>query len=191
MSKKKCEAPKKVRDFLEKAGAKFELMGHKTVFTAYDKAATLKIQPKTIAKVIVVKIDNELAAAVIPGDKNLDIEKLKKTAKAKKIDFAKEAAIGKKFTGIDPGAIPPFCGLWDMKFFADKSLLSQPKIIFSAGSYEWSIKMAPSAFRKITPDAVAGNFAKPKPKPKAKQKAARAKKPPKKPTVKKKTPKKK
>jgi len=165
-----CPIPKKVNEFLKKNAAKFELIDHKTVFTAYDKAATLKVKPATIAKVLVMRMDRDLATVVVGGDKNLDIDKLKKAAKAKKIDFVKEPVIKEKFKGIDPGAIPPFCELWGVKVFADRALLNQPKIILSAGKYEWSIKMSPASFKKITPDLVVGSFTKTKAKPKTKKK---------------------
>ena len=164
MKKEICSVPKKVEDFLKKNAAKFELINHKTVFTAFDKAQTLKIKPAIIAKVLVLKAGNEIAMALIPGDKNLDFDKLQKAAKLKKLDFVKEAVIKNKFKSVDPGAIPPLCELWGMRVFADRTLMGQTKIILAAGSYEWSIKMTPAAFRKITPGLVIGNFAKAKDK---------------------------
>jgi len=170
--------PKKVENYLGKAGIKCEVIGHRTVYTAFDKAATLKIKPAAIAKVLVVKLDKDLALAVIGGDKNLDIDKLLKLAKAKKIDFAKEKIIGETFKGIDPGAIPPFSDLWEVKVFCDKKLLELPKMILSAGSYESSIKLTAAAFKKATPGMVAGIFSK------AKDKKTKPKKQPAKPSPK-------
>jgi len=153
-----CKIPKKVENFLEKAGAKYELIQHRTVYTAFDKAATLKIKTGAIAKVLVVKIDGKLAMAVVGGDRNLDIDKLMKLAKAKKTDFAKEKIIAETFKGIDPGAIPPFEGLWGIRVFCDKKLLESPKIILSAGRYEASLIITPAAFKKINPEMAIGNF---------------------------------
>jgi prolyl-tRNA editing enzyme YbaK/EbsC (Cys-tRNA(Pro) deacylase) len=176
--------PKKVDNFLAKSGTKYELVGHRTVYTAFDKAMTLKVKPGAIAKVLVIKMGGELAMAVIGGDRNLDMDKLRKIARpkgrgpreaTKKIDFAKEKIIGETFKGIDPGAVPPFAGLWNLKVFCDKKLLESPKIILSAGSYEASIKMAPGAFKKVNSEMVIGSFsiAKPKPKTKPKKKPAK------------------
>jgi len=167
-----CKIPKKVENFLEKAGAKYELIQHRTVYTAFDKAATLKIKTGAIAKVLVIKIDRELAMAVIGGDKNLDMDKLAKLAKAKKIDFAKEKIIAETFKGIDPGAIPPFAGLWQIRVFCDRKFLESPKIILSAGRYEASLIITPAAFKKINPEMAIGNFSVAKPKLKKPIKAA-------------------
>jgi Ala-tRNA(Pro) deacylase len=179
--------PAKIQKYLEKSNLKHLPIEHRKVFTAFDKAATLKIKPAAVAKVLVVKMDGELALAVIGGDKNLDVDKLlklarpqgearQKAAKAKKIDFVKEKVIAETFKGIDPGAVPAFGALWNIKVFFDKKLLEQPKIILSAGSYETSIKMAPGAFKKISPDLIIGNFSVAKPKIKKLVKSALNKK---------------
>jgi Ala-tRNA(Pro) deacylase len=157
-AKAEMEIPKKVGAFLEKNGIKCEAVEHRTVYTAFDKAATMKAKLGQIAKVLVVKIDGALAIAVIGGDKNLDAEKLLKLSKGKKIDFAKEKVIGETFKGIDPGAIPPFEDLWNLPVFCDKKLLEQTKIILSAGSYEASLQITPAAFKKANPQMIVGNF---------------------------------
>lgn len=164
--------PKKVEGFLSKTGIKCETITHYTVYTAFDKAATLKIKTGAIAKVLVIKIDRELAMAVIGGDRNLDMDKLAKLAKAKKIDFAKEKIIAETFKGIDPGAIPPFAGLWQIRVFCDKKFLESPKIIISAGSYEASLIITPAAFKKTNPEMAIGSFSAAKPKLKKPIKAA-------------------
>lgn len=161
---KKIKAPKKVEGFLAKVGAKYELVEHRTVYTAFDKAATLKIKPGAIAKVLVIKVDRKPAMAVIGGDRNLDMDKLIKLSKAKKIDFAKEKIIGQTFKGIDPGAIPPFAGLWNVKVFCDKKLLEAPKIILPSGSYEASFKITSGGLKKISPEIIIGNFSSSRPK---------------------------
>ncbi|GAG36637.1 unnamed protein product, partial [marine sediment metagenome] len=59
--------PKKVVKFL--AGVKHEPVKHRTVYTAYDKAATLRISQKIVGKTLVVKLDREFALALIPANK--------------------------------------------------------------------------------------------------------------------------
>lgn len=165
--------PKKVSNFLEKTKTKHGLMAHRTVYTAHDKAATLKVKAGAVAKVLAVKTDGELALAVIDGNRNLDVNKLLKLAKAEKIDFAKEKIIGETFKGIKPGAIPPFEGLWNLKVFCDRKLLEVSKIFLSGGNYETSIKITPAAFKKINSDMAIGNFSVARPKTIAKKKTAK------------------
>ncbi len=160
--------PSKIIKYLDLSRVKYERIEHKTVYTAYDKVATLKVKPNVIGKTLVLKIDNELAMVLIPGNKNLDKNKFKKVANdwrkkieqksVKNIDFISEKVMKNKFKGVKVGAVPPFGNLWKLPTFVDKSLMEQTKIVVNGGDYEWSIKISPSIFKKIIPDLIIGNF---------------------------------
>ena len=154
--------PKKVIQFLDKSKVKYEPIKHKTVYTAYDKAATLRVPQKMVGKTLVVRIDKDPALVLIPANKSLDKQKLRKITKAKKVDFIKEAWMKKNLKGLKVGAIPPFGNLWRLLTFIDKSLLNQPKIIINGGDYNFSIKITPASLKKLIPDLVIGNFSKAK-----------------------------
>ena len=70
--------PKKIKKFLESKKVKYHLLEHKTVYTAFDKAATLKVPLKRIGKTVIVSFDRKLAMVLIPGDKKLNLKKVKK-----------------------------------------------------------------------------------------------------------------
>ena len=117
---------------------KYEILKHRTVYTAYDKAQTLKVPEKIVGKTLILKMDGKLTVVLIPANKNLDLQKFKKLAKAlpaaclpdrqgrqvKKIDFASERLIKNKFKGVKVGAIPPFGNLWGLRTFIDNFLIS-------------------------------------------------------------------
>jgi Ala-tRNA(Pro) deacylase len=150
--------PKKVLNFLEKAKINYQTVEHRTVYTAFDKAATLRVPEKVVGKTLLMRVDKAVALVLIPANKNLDTPKLKKAAKAKKISFVKEAWIKQNLTGIKIGATPPWGNLWKLVTFVDKSLLQNPKIIVNSGDYNWSIKIHPNLLKKITPDLVIGSL---------------------------------
>jgi len=152
--------PQKIINFLEKAKVKYEPIEHRTVYTAHDKAATLKAPQKIIGKTLVVKFDKNIGVVLISANKNLDLQKLKKLAKVKKADFVSEKLIKNKFKGVKIGAIPPFGNLWGLPTFADKSLMTQKEIIISGGDYYWSIKIKTADLKKLIPDLVIGDFSK-------------------------------
>jgi Ala-tRNA(Pro) deacylase len=154
--------PKKIIKFLEENKVKYTPVEHRKVFTAFDKAATLKVKPKIVGKTLVVKLDRNPALVLIPANKNLDKEKLRKIAKAKTIDFLKETWMKKNLKGIKIGAIPPLGNLFKLKTFIDNSLLKEPKIIINGGDYNWSIKISGASLKKIIPDLVKGSFSKAK-----------------------------
>jgi len=154
--------PKKIINFLEKSKVKYEIIKHKIVYTAYDKTKTLRIPEKIVGKTLILKTNGNLSIALIPANKNLNPQKIKKSAKIKKLDFVSERVIKNKFKGVRVGAVPPFGNLWSIPTFIDKSLIKQPKIIINSGDYNFSIKTSGVFLKKIVPDLIVGSFCKPK-----------------------------
>lgn len=150
--------PQKVINFLDKNKVKYDIVEHRTVYTAYDKAATLKVPEKTIGKTIVLSLDKNKAIALIPTNKNLDKKKFKKISKAKKIDFTKELWMKRNLKAMRIGSVPPFGSLWNLPTFIDKGLLQNKKIIVSSGDYNHSLKINSSSFKKIIQDLIVGSF---------------------------------
>jgi Ala-tRNA(Pro) deacylase len=161
--------PGKIIKYLDSNKIKYETIEHKTVFTAYDKAATLRIKPNVIGKTLVLKADSNLIMVLVPGNKNLDLVKIKKAVNdfngkngrkpVKKVDFISETVIKNKFKGIKLGAIPPFGDIWELPLFADKGLMKEKSIFISAGIYEASFKVSPKIFKNLS---VSGVFSKAK-----------------------------
>jgi len=158
--------PQKLIKFLEKNKVKYELIRHRTVYTAFDKAVTLKVPQKMVGKTLVIKLDKNPAIILISANKNLDYNppttrnKFKKIAKTKKVDFVSERIIKNKLKGVKVGAIPPFGNLWRLPTFIDAQLLTQSKIIVNGGDYNWSIKISPANLKKLIPDLIIGSFSK-------------------------------
>ena len=159
--------PQKVIKFLDKSKVKYEIIRHKVVYTAYDKAATLRVKPSLIGKTLALKTDQDLAIVLIPGNKNLDKNKFRKIAKtmptgrqAKKIDFISEKVMKNKFKGIKIGAVPPFGEIWKFPTFVDRGLMKEKNVFVNSGIYEASFKISPKVFEKL--GAVFGSFSKSK-----------------------------
>lgn len=152
--------PKKIINFLEKNKIKYEAIQHRTVYTAIDKAKTLKVPEKIIGKTLILKIDSNLVIALIGANKNLDLKKFKKITKGKKIDFTTEKLIKNRLKGVKVGAIPPFGSLFGLKTYIDNSLLKEKEVILSGGDYNVSIKIKKEHLKKL--DFIKGNFTKPR-----------------------------
>ena len=168
----KVLAKGKLLQFLTENKARYEIVPHRTVYTAYDKAATLKVKPSIIGKTLVLKVDKLISVVLITGNKNLDKNKFKKSVNdwqkkkeerpVKNIDFISEKLMKNKFKGVKIGAIPPFGNLWKLPTFIDKGLMKNPKIIINSGDYNFSIKITGAVLKKLIPDLVIGNFSKPR-----------------------------
>ena len=158
--------PKKIINFLEKAKVKYEIIKHKTVFTAFDKSQTLKVPEKIVGKTLILKANNSLVFVLIPTNKKLDLTKIKKKigknaeCPKEKIELASERLIKKKIKGVKLGAIPPFGNLWKCQTFVDNSIKKEKEIILNGGDWNFSIKILSKDLKKLIPDLVFGNFAK-------------------------------
>jgi len=162
--------PKKVINYLEKAKVKYKVIEHRTVYTAFDKSKTLKVKENIVGKTLVLKADKELIMVLVPANKNLDRNKLKKVINVwkkksgqkliKKIEFASERLIKNKIKGVRIGSTPPFGNMFKIPTFINKSLLSLPEIIVNSGHYNCSIKIKGDILKKLVPDLVVGSFAK-------------------------------
>ena len=161
---------KKILKYLEDKKYKFTEISHKTTFTAWDTAQTEKIEPKSVAKALVMKADQDYLLALIPGNRNLDKPKLLKIINAlrkkqgfkayKKLDLAKEVWMKKSLPG-KVGATPPFRGLLKLDIYADNLLLKNKKIYAGSGEYTESILLNTGEYIKKE-EIIKGSFSKAK-----------------------------
>jgi len=160
---------KTLKNFLDKNKIKYNLLEHRTVYTALDKAATLKVKPTTVGKTVVVSLDGKsFTLGLIPANKNLDKQKVlaafnklrqKNKEKAhKKIDFATEKWMKTNIKDAKLGATPPFGQLYKLTFFIDNGLAKESKIIANGGEYELSLKLSPTSLIKLDQNTLRGNF---------------------------------
>jgi prolyl-tRNA editing enzyme YbaK/EbsC (Cys-tRNA(Pro) deacylase) len=176
---------KTIQKFLDLNKIKYEVIEHKTVYTAFDKAATLGAKPVEVGKTVVVCFDKKnYMIGLIPSNKNLDKKKLintvnvwlkkqiknnsdgrnsdkvlpRKTLRYSHADFAKEAWMKKNIKGIKIGTTPPFGSLYKLPFFIDNSMLKPSKIIVNGGQYESSIKLSPANLIKLDQKTIKGSF---------------------------------
>lgn len=132
--------PNKVKKYLDKHGVDYEELAHKTVYTAYDAANTLKRQLKEIAKTILVEADKTHVLVVLPADKKIDMAKLKKALGAKSVRIPDEKVLIKVLK-IMPGALSSFGKLHNVETLVDKALLGSQKAVVATGSFTDSVLM--------------------------------------------------
>ena len=161
---------KKITKYLDDNKYKYELIEHKTTYTAWDTSQTEKVKPQEVAKSLVMKADNDYLIAIICANRNLDKQKLLKVINAfkkknkektyKKIDFAKEAWMKKNLIG-KVGAVPAFTGLLKLPIFMDSLILKNKKIYIGSGEYTNSFRILVNQYVKIE-NPIKGIFSKTK-----------------------------
>lgn len=147
-----------IKGYLDKNKYKYDIIGHRTTYTAWDTAQTEKVKPQEVGKALVIAADKDCIIALLPSNRNLDKKKLLKLANSgrkklglkpyKKIDFAKETWMKKNIPG-KVGATPPFRGILKLEIFIDSLLAKSKKIYLGSGEYNASIRLSTSQYMKI------------------------------------------
>ena len=140
---------KKLKDFLDSNNIKYVTISHSPAYTAQQVAASSHISGKEVAKTVMVKIDNEIAMAVLPASCKVNMELLKGTIKADKIELASEHEFKDLFPGCDCGAMPPFGNLYGMDVYVAENLAKDEEIAFNAGSHTELIRLAYKDFEHL------------------------------------------
>jgi len=152
---------RKLREFLDGQGVKYVTISHSPAFTAQEIAASAHVSGKELAKTVMVKIDGQMAMAVLPGSRSVDFGLLEAAAGAKKVDLAAEAEFRELFPECETGAMPPFGNLYGLPVFADESLTRDEQIAFNAGSHKELVKLAWRDFERIVQPRIAAFAKKP------------------------------
>lgn len=136
----------KIIDLLKSRGLWFETFEHEEVRTSEEAAKTRTgYFLEQGAKAIIVRVKTSggkyFAMLVLPGDRRFDTDKVERLFKAKDIRFATEEEVGEITDGVQPGGVPPFGNLFNLKVVVDPSLFENEKIVFNAGDRKYSIAM--------------------------------------------------
>lgn len=139
----------KLKRYLDDNGVKYVTIKHSKAYTAQEVAASAHIPGKEVAKTVMVKIDGEMAMAVLPASYSVDFEELKNVTGATTAELATEDEFRDLFPECDVGAMPPFGKLYDMRTFMAASLAEDELIAFNAGSHTELIQMSFSAYERL------------------------------------------
>lgn len=139
----------KLKEFLDSNRVKYVIISHSVAYTAQGIAALAHIPGKELAKTVVVKIDHDLAMAVVPASYHVDLALLKKTTGASAVRLATEEEFKDRFPDCETGAMPPFGNLYGMAVFADEGLAEDHEIAFNAGSHRELLRMAWLDFERL------------------------------------------
>lgn len=129
-----------IKVILDQHQATYQLKVHPPTYTSEESAVHRGEPLKIGAKAMVLKTDQEFVMLVIPGDRKIDSNAVKRILVTKNLRFATKEELG-NLTGLVPGAIPPFGLLFNLPMLVDRSILEEDYIAFNAGSLEKSIKM--------------------------------------------------
>ena len=140
---------KKLKNLLDENKVKYVSITHSKGYTAQEIAASAHIKGDEFAKTVILKIDDNMAMAVLPASYTIDFLELDQLGLGEKVRLAIETEFQDKFPECEVGAMPPFGNLYDMPVFMAESLMKDEEIAFNSGSHKEVIKMKTKDYVKL------------------------------------------
>lgn len=118
-----------------------------SVHTAQAAAEVMDVDPSRIVKSLVFIIDSGPVLMIVPGNEEVDVEKVKETTGAEECRLAESDEV-KDATGYSVGEVPPI-GI-EAPVIIDKSVMGKEKVYAGGGSDRYLLKIAPQEIKENT-----------------------------------------
>lgn len=145
-------------NFLKTNDVWFETFEHEPVRTS-EEAAKIRhgYSIEQGAKALIVKVypSEQFVMLVVPGNLKFDARKVNALLGARKLRFASEEEVLKITDGVQPGGVPPFGNIFDLKTYVEEKLFENEKIIFNAGDKKFSVAMNSGDYKNLLNPTVA------------------------------------
>jgi len=141
--------------FLRDAGAQFETHTHSPAYTAQEVAEVEHVPGITVAKVVMVMADGELAMMVLPAPYRLDTKKTAAVVGVRDVRLATEEEFSPAFPGLDVGAMPPFGDFGNVPTYVDESLAEDDYIVFQAATHTDAMRMKYADYARVAQPIIA------------------------------------
>ncbi|MGH8020213.1 MAG: aminoacyl-tRNA deacylase [Opitutaceae bacterium] len=138
-----------LRQYLDREKISYSIVSHAPAFSAQKIAALAHVPGRQMAKTVMVKLDGQLAMAVMPADLAVDLEHLGEVTGASRVDLASEWEFKDRFPDCEAGAMPPFGNLYGMPVFVADALAEDEFIVFNACNHHEMIRMRYADFARL------------------------------------------
>ena len=145
-----------VQEFLRRANVAYTVFPHTPAYTAQEEAAVTHVRGRDWAKAVVCFADGEPIQAVLPADREVDLERLAGLARAGDVRLADENELDWLYPDCERGAMPPFGPLYRQRVFVDEALAREEQIVFNGGTHKDAICMRYDDFAALTRPIVGG-----------------------------------
>ncbi|HZR10924.1 MAG TPA: YbaK/EbsC family protein [Myxococcales bacterium] len=141
--------PQDITDYLHTHRVDWQQRQHRLAVTAEELAATLHVTARRVAKSVLVQVDAQVFIAVLPATEVIDEDRLASVLGATIVRVMREWEFEELFPECEPGAEPPFGGLYGLPVVVDSALADEERIIVRAGSHVEAIEMRYEDFYRL------------------------------------------
>ena len=127
-------------ELLEAKKIPFEVIPHKTTFTAADEASTLHVAEADVLRTVVLDTGSGHVVVVTPASRKLDMGLVREALGDRQAHLATETEIERDFAVFELGSIPPVPSLAKVPVFVDPEVMQMATAIFAL-DHEDSVKV--------------------------------------------------
>jgi Ala-tRNA(Pro) deacylase len=139
----------KLKAFLDDHNIRYISIKHSKAYTAQEIAESVHIPGKEVAKTVMIKINGQMAMAVLPATERVDFDLLKSVAGTQNVQLAGEEEFKNLFPECEAGAMPPFGNLYGMEVYVEKSLARDKEICFNACSHTEILRLFYADYERL------------------------------------------
>lgn len=144
-----------VHALLEEHGVPYEAHEHDWAVTAQRLAAAEEVSGWDVAKTVVLWVGGELAMVVVPAPVAVDLDRAREVLGDNEVRLASEVEFVTRFADCEPGAEPPFGGLYGVPVFLDERLRARERMVCRDGTHTQAIVLAVNDYvRVVDPEIV-------------------------------------
>ncbi|MGA7616376.1 MAG: YbaK/EbsC family protein [Thermoanaerobaculia bacterium] len=139
----------RLRTWLDAEGVSYRFVEHEPTRTSEESAAARGERLEIGAKALLLKADETFVLMVLSAARKLDSHAVRKHFGASRLRFATREELLER-TGLPSGAVPPFGPpIFDLPLYIDRSVTSNEKAAFNAGSLTCSIIMPTADYLRL------------------------------------------
>jgi Ala-tRNA(Pro) deacylase len=139
----------KLQRALDAEQIRYEVHSHPEAMTARSLAAADHVADREVAKVVIVRADEQMQMLVLPASHRVELHALRELLGVRHLRLANEGELGEVFAQCEVGAMPPFGNFWQMPVWVDDRLRAETEIVFAGGNHHETVHMAYSDFERM------------------------------------------
>lgn len=138
-----------VHALLDEHHVAYEVHTHDWAVTAQRVAAAEDVTGWDVAKPVLVSVGGQLAMVVVPAPVTVDLDRVSQVLGDNEVRLASEVEFVSVFPDCEPGAEPPFGGLYGVPVFLDERLRARDRLVCRDGSHTQAIVLAVNDYVRI------------------------------------------
>jgi Ala-tRNA(Pro) deacylase len=147
---------KKLKGLFDEAKVSYEVYNHPLAYTAQEIAQRQHFSGDEMAKVVILKVDDKLVMAVVPGSQKVHLPTVRASLGVYEVRLATEDEFISKFPDCEIGAMPPFGNLFGLPVYVDPAVAKDESIYFNAGNHVQTVRIRYKDFEKLVNPQVVG-----------------------------------